>query len=48
MPVHAQVGTLISLSFQSSVGVKFTKSAPYLLPLGNTKSQDHLLMRKNN
>ncbi|KAF1742477.1 hypothetical protein MXB_2688 [Myxobolus squamalis] len=33
MPVHAWVGTLISL-IQGSVGVKPTKNTPHLLPLG--------------
>ncbi|KAF1743335.1 hypothetical protein MXB_3799 [Myxobolus squamalis] len=34
MSVNAQIGTLISHSFYSSVGVKPTKRTPNLLPLG--------------
>ncbi|KAF1740936.1 hypothetical protein MXB_2855 [Myxobolus squamalis] len=33
LPVHTLAGTLISCSFQGSVGVKPTKNTPYLLPL---------------
>ncbi|KAF1740957.1 hypothetical protein MXB_5509 [Myxobolus squamalis] len=33
MLAHAQVGTLISLSFQGSVNVRPTKSTPHLLSL---------------
>ncbi|KAF1742939.1 hypothetical protein MXB_2426 [Myxobolus squamalis] len=34
MPVHAQVWTLISPSFQGSVGAKLIKKTTYHLPLG--------------
>ncbi|KAF1741552.1 hypothetical protein MXB_1451 [Myxobolus squamalis] len=45
MPVHALVGTLIFLSFQSRVGVKQTKSTPYLLPLGKLNLQGIVSLR---
>ncbi|KAF1743936.1 hypothetical protein MXB_1015 [Myxobolus squamalis] len=34
MPEHAQVCTLISISFQDSVRVNLEKNSPYLILLG--------------